>query len=317
MAPCQCRQGCTSRLPVGFAARPCCWWSSQHAVHIPSPPWSLLLSPSPGSGSSVQQPSRWAAWPCPWSSRRGTKDGGGAALRHGTCAGMCLSPAKGLPRGSADPFPRTRSCRNTDAFSARGAGSLSRRPPRIPPGAAAGTEPQAEQRHPPPEHPPGTQGLSVSGWGGAGGPAHRYAVTVPGPVSPTGCRGARWAGGRNPRGDEWGPGARAARSPCPGRAAGGGTHSPPRHIPGTCNVQRKPKKPTSGGGGTGDHLSGLSLVGPSFFFGGWGGGVPLCPAAPSGPRAPAAAPVSALLTVGGGGGVVALSPPPPPAPNRL
>lgn len=95
---------------AGRAARPCCRWSSQHAVHIPSPPWSLLLSPSPGSGSSVQQPSRSAAWPCPWSSRRGTKDGGGAALRHGTCAGMCLSPAKGLPRGSADPFPRTRSC---------------------------------------------------------------------------------------------------------------------------------------------------------------------------------------------------------------
>lgn len=36
--------------------------------------------------------------------------------------GSCLSAANGLPWGSADPFPWTRSCRNTDAFSARGAG---------------------------------------------------------------------------------------------------------------------------------------------------------------------------------------------------
>lgn len=42
----------------------------------PSPPRCPcpLCSPSPGSGSLGRQPSRWAAWPCPWSSRRGTED---------------------------------------------------------------------------------------------------------------------------------------------------------------------------------------------------------------------------------------------------
>lgn len=125
-APCQRRQGCMSLLlPAGLAAHPCCWQGSRHTACIPSPRRSLLLSPSPGSGSSAQQPSHSAAWPCLWSSRRGTKDGSGAALRHRTCTGTCLSPAKGLPRGSADPFPQTRSCRNTDAFSAGGAGSPS------------------------------------------------------------------------------------------------------------------------------------------------------------------------------------------------
>lgn len=112
----------TSPLPAGLTARPRCWRGPHRATCIPLPHWSLPLSPSPGSGSSVQQPSRSAAWPCPWSSRRGTKDGSGVAPWHRTCAGSCLSAAKGLPWGSADPFPWTRSCRNTDAFSARGAG---------------------------------------------------------------------------------------------------------------------------------------------------------------------------------------------------
>lgn len=123
------------RASAGRAPRPCCRRGSQHAARVLSPHRSLLLSPSPGSGSSVQQPSRSAVWPCPWSSRQGTKDGCGVAPRHRTCTGTCLSPAKGLSWGSADPFPWTQSCRNTDAFSAGGAGSPSLMSPRIPPGA--------------------------------------------------------------------------------------------------------------------------------------------------------------------------------------
>lgn len=51
---------------------------------------SLPFSPSPGSGSSVRQPSRLVAWPCLWSSLQGTEDGGGEPS-----AGMCLTPARG------------------------------------------------------------------------------------------------------------------------------------------------------------------------------------------------------------------------------
>lgn len=111
--------------PGGRAGRvtrvPCCGHSP--SCHLTA----LLHSPSPGSGSLVPQPSRWAAWPCPLSSRPGTEGGTRVAPWHRTVS--CFSLCRGAPPRLCYPFPRTRSSRSTDAFSAGGPGSLSRRSP--------------------------------------------------------------------------------------------------------------------------------------------------------------------------------------------
>lgn len=94
--------------------------------HSPSRHHALLHSPSPGSGSLVPRPSRWAAWPCPWSSRPGTEGGTGVAPWHRTR--VCVLPlsvsAEGLPPGSATPSHGLAAPGTRMLFSARGAGSL-------------------------------------------------------------------------------------------------------------------------------------------------------------------------------------------------
>lgn len=165
--------------------------------HSPSHPRALLRSPSPGSGSSARQPSRSAAWPCPWSSRPGTERGTGVAPRHRTGAGSCLS----LPRGSPEalpPLPVDSQLQNTDAFSAGGAGSLSRCSPypswhgRVQLWGGSrrqSRDPRAASRQ------SGAQPPAPSVSGAAGGPSHRYVLAVPIPGV------AVWPPGRDGHGE--------------------------------------------------------------------------------------------------------------------
>lgn len=77
---------------------------------------------------------------------------------------------------------------------------------------------------------------------------------------------------------------------CQGLSPPGGTRCPPLHIPGACNVQRKPKKPAVGGmeeGSAADPLSRLSSRGSEPVGG------PSLPCSP-----PSACPASALLMGG-------------------
>lgn len=113
MAPCQRRQGCTSPL-VAHWGHPVTLLVSPPLVH----PLEVALwcdSHRAGRrglvrGHRSKELRMAVGWP------RGTAPTA-QHLRHSTCARMCLSPAKGLPRGSTAPSPRTCICRNTDAFS--------------------------------------------------------------------------------------------------------------------------------------------------------------------------------------------------------
>jgi len=255
-----------------------------------------------------------------------------AAPRRQTCAGTCLSPAKGLPWRPADPFPRTRSCRNTDAFSAGGAGSPSRRPlVPLPGDGAAG---RAET----PEHPPGNRALSPQPRACRGEQDTCTAMCrgCPRPGEPSGRRAGADMAGRARGGPSkeaaWvrrGTAVSAAVPSC-GKGSGAmchaasaatfpvsqggcrrlgppaGTRSPPQHFP---SVQcPKEAKETSGGGGMAAALlSGLSLLGPSSR-----GSSSPCSSLQAIPRARRC---PGLSSARGGGGVVALSSHPKPTVN--
>lgn len=142
---------------AGRAARPRWWHTGDILTGLSS------FSPSPGSGSSARQPSRWAAWPCPWSSQQGTKDGGGAALRHST-RGTAPAPGRAplLPRGflgAPPPLPHGLAFAETLMLSLPEA-------PDPPPDAPlylskrSCRDGAAGRAETPPQHPPCNRGLS-------------------------------------------------------------------------------------------------------------------------------------------------------------
>lgn len=149
----------------------------------PSPPCCPcpLCSPSPGSGSLGRQPSRWVAWPCPWSSQRGTEDSSSWTRLFGFCFFVFFLPAPNpLPSVTQQP------CNDT-----------------------TGPEPQVPDPTAPQLHPGRTWRCRGAGKRLLKGKLHQ---------------GIRWGRARGTRNEIFFP-------------------PLPRHFPGACNAQRKPKNP--------------------------------------------------------------------------
>ncbi|OWK51221.1 Peptidyl-prolyl cis-trans isomerase FKBP8, partial [Lonchura striata] len=158
-------------------------------------------------------------------------------------------------------------------------------------GAAVGRELPAERGPPGSSLPSGAQPPAPRVSGAPVRPARAHPVPIPGvgcgPAARTG-----WAGGGGARRRKlwevmWmcqGETQRHSQSlgGCQGPSPPGGTRCPPLHIPGACNVQRKPKNRVVGGmerGALQTPCPGCLPVGPSL------PGVPACPAAPPAPAA--------------------------------
>lgn len=127
-------------------------------------PWTqplmcpLLRSPSPGSGSLARQPSRWAEWPCPWSSRPGTEGGTGVAPWHRTSTRSCLSLPRGCPEALL-PLPTDSALQEHGCFLCQRCRiSLPTFPTSLLGGCTCGEG--AAGRAGTPGQPPGNQGLS-------------------------------------------------------------------------------------------------------------------------------------------------------------
>lgn len=121
----------------------------------------------------------------------------GWPLGTGPVLGLA-SLCRGAPPRLCHPFPRTRSSKNTDAFSAGGAGSLSRCSPypswhgRVQLWGGSrrqSRDPRAASRQ------SGAQPPAPSVSGAAGGPSHRYVLAVPIPGV------AVWPPGRDGHGE--------------------------------------------------------------------------------------------------------------------
>lgn len=216
-------------------------------------------------------------------------------------ASLCL--CRGAPPRLCHPFPRPRSSRNTDAFLCQRCWISSPDVPHVPPGTLGGCScgEGAAGRAGTPRQPPGNQGLSPQPQmcGGQLEVPHVLAVLI---LSVVMLLPGRDGQGEARRRKLWEamwmcPGADAATFPdflggWQGLSPPGGTCCPPLHIPGACNVQRKPKKPAVGGmeeGSAGDPLSRLSSCGSKPIGG---------PSLPCSPPSARRCPASALLLGG-------------------